>query len=249
MVRGGYDFNRNFGRLTDGGDDDGFISGGASLNQLFTFTGKSANPLGGSPTLPHNWIIEWPRFDGSSPRPRRTARLIDTRLDAPLGALQNEGKPTSTPPTPEEVRINALLKQLAQRNLRRGYHLSLPTGQALATALDIPPLTSEQITGGNSDAVNKALTDGGFIDRTPLWFYTLKEAELGGGKQLGPLGSRVVAETFIGVLLADPESYLVKQPDWNPSKRIPGTGGPLTLADGKRTIQTIGDLFEFAGVK
>lgn len=249
MVRGAYDYNRNFGRQKDAADSpDGNLRARATLDQLFEFTGKHKAPFRGAPTVPHNWIIEWQRFDGSSKLPGRTARLIDTRLDNPLGDLLNEGKELSATPTPEEERINKLLKQLAQRNLRRGYHLSLPTGQALATALDIKPLTAAEIRDGNSEDVNEALDKGGFAERTPLWFYTLKEAELEGGTRLGPLGSRVVAETIIGVLIADPESYLVKQPSWNPSKPILGVGGPVKLSDG-RSIQEIGDLLEFAGVK
>jgi hypothetical protein len=246
MVRDSYDFNRNFGRLKDGVEDDGFIIPRATLDLLFAFTGKSPNPFRGEKTLPHNWIIEWQRFDGSSAQSERTARLIDTHLDAPLGKLANEGDPAAS--THEQKRISDLLRQLAQRNLRRGYHLSLPTGQALATALDITPLTPAEILDGCADGVKAVLAKYGFDKRTPLWFYTLKEAERANGTRLGPLGSRVIAETFIGVLLSDPKSYLVKQPNWDPSKSIPGTGGPLKLK-GDRTIKTIGDLFEFAGVK
>ena len=77
----------------------------------------------------------------------------------------------------------------------------------------------------------------------------LKEAEVReGGERLGEVGSRLVAETFIGVLLNDPESYLAKDASWDPSKKTPGSGGPLKLSDG-RTIKKIGDLLEFAGVK
>lgn len=245
MIREFYDYNRNFGRKTEQEAPivPGFVRPNASLNLLFLFTGKNANPFAGlADTLPHNWIIEWPRFDGSTELSLRTTRKIDTHIEAPLGTLLNEGAGAAPP-------VDVLLKQLARRNLRRGYLLALPTGQALATALDIPPLTAAEIGAGNKPAVDAALQAGGFLERTPLWFYTLKEAELlEGGERLGPLASRVVAETLIGALLADPESYLVKKPDWNPSQGIIGTGGPLKLRSG-RTIQKIADLLEFAGVK
>ena len=53
------------------------------------------------------------------------------------------------------------------------------------------------------------LTDGGFETATPLWYYVLKEAEvLANGNSLGPVGSRIVAETLIGQLRADPQSFL-----------------------------------------
>jgi hypothetical protein len=33
---------------------------------------------------------------------------------------------------------------------------------------------------------------------------------------LGPVGGRIVAEVFIGLLLHDPQSYLVAQPNFQP---------------------------------
>lgn len=158
--------------------------------------------------------------------------------------LANEGNP----PPPLDARINELLKHLARRNLRRGYQPSLPTGQALARVSGAQPLSADELRQGNGDALNQALEEGGFLERTPLWFYILKEAEVReGGERLGELGSRIVAETIIGVLLADPESYLSRNPDWNPSQPTPEAGGPLQLPDG-RNIETISDLLRFSGV-
>jgi hypothetical protein len=34
--------------------------------------------------------------------------------------------------------------------------------------------------------------------------------------QLGPVGGRIVAEVFFGLLFADSGSYLSKKPDWQP---------------------------------
>jgi hypothetical protein len=249
LIRNGYDHNRNFGAKPDG-SRPGFVAGGASLVNFFQFTGKSSRPfvdpaqtLPQTQTLPHNWIIEWDRFDGSSPGAGRVARKIDTNLSATLGDLPNEGN------APADAPFKELLKQLARRNLRRGYQLSLPTGQAVARALGVQPLSRDELGRNSNDKTRQALEQGGLFERTPLWFYVLKEAEVReGGERLGEVGSRLVAETFVGVLLADPESYLAKDPSWDPSKRTPGSGGPLRLADG-RTIGKIGDLFEFAGVK
>ena len=51
--------------------------------------------------------------------------------------------------------------------------------------------------------MTQALREGGFLERTPLWYYMLKEAEVRGvATRLGDLGSRIVAETVIGVLFA-----------------------------------------------
>jgi Animal haem peroxidase len=255
MIRNGYDYNRNFGRKPD--DTPGFIIPTASLNLLFRFTGKSPNPFNGTTqVLPHNWIIEWDRFDGKSPHeenpgspviPARVARKIDTHIAPTLGIMPNEGE-AQPPDPPFEERVKTLLKHLARRNLRRGYQLSLPTGQAVARALEVSALSHEELSLNNSPAMTGALQDGGFLDRTPLWFYILKEAEVReNGQHLGEVGSRIVAETILGVMFADSESYLKRWPQWDPSQPTPGAGGPLKLSDG-RTIQTIDDLLRFAGV-
>lgn len=261
MIRNAYDYNRNFGRKPEGGP--GFIIPSASLNLLFLFTGKSRtpfNPAGATPppqVLPHNWIIEWDRFDGTSPvpendpplpdgtkQPARLAHKIDTHLSPRLARMSNEVA------DPEALdRVSLLLQHLARRNLRRGYQLSLPTGQAMARAVGATPMTREELGQDNSAEMNQAMNEGGFFDRTPLWLYILKEAEVREkGQRLGEVGSRVVAETFIGVLLADPESYLAQNRGWDPSQPVPWAGGgPLKLPNG-RTITTISDLFRFAGV-
>jgi len=57
-----------------------------------------------------------------------------------------------------------------------------------------------------------------FVKSTPLWYYVLKEAEiLEDGRHLGPVGGRIVAEVFIGLLRSDPEGFLIRQPDFTPS--------------------------------
>ena len=52
----------------------------------------------------------------------------------------------------------------------------------------------------------------------------MKEAELReDGLRLGPVGGRIVAEVFIGLLQLDPDSYLTLQPNWVPT--LPTHGG------------------------
>jgi hypothetical protein len=64
----------------------------------------------------------------------------------------------------------------------------------------------------------------GFKGPAPLWFYVLKEAEvLHDGEQLGPVGATIVGETILGVLDADPKSYLSQEPSWKPT--LPAAGG------------------------
>jgi hypothetical protein len=137
--------------------------------------------------------------------------------------------------------IRTLLKRLTARNLLRGYQLSIPTGQSVAAALGVPPLSATELQQGNGDELNAALTDGGFLEATPLWYYILKESEVrANGNTLGEVGSRIVCETMIGSLHHDPKSYLNWRDGWDPSQ-----GVKLPSGD---PIVTIADLFQFAGI-
>lgn len=228
MVRGVYDFNRNFQS--------------ASFNQLFAFTGNASGGIGNPDnrgpfkTLPFIWIIEWERFidkETASQRQIRSARKIDTHLAFPLSQMLNEGNSETN------GSIKELLKHLAKRNLLRGYLLSIPTGQGLATAMGVDKLTPEELKQDNSQKMNEALAP--FVERTPAWYYLLKEAEVRAkGDSLGELGSRIVAETILGLILNDPNSYIKQQNGWEPSKGV--------KLPNDKPILTIGDLLKFAGV-
>lgn len=242
MVRAAYDHNRNFGR-------PGVVIPNASFDLLFAFTGKGftrdqadptkviPNPfLGQTNVLPFNWIIEWDRFvNKGSFFPDHFARKIDTRLAPPLKDMVNEGNSAPT------LDIQTILKRLARRNLLRGYLLNIPTGQSVAQAMGVAPLSSDELRLGNSASLNQVLDENGFIERTPLWFYVLKEAEVrANGNSLGELGSRIVCETIIGQLLNDPESYLNQEGGWEPSMGVKLSNGD--------PIVTIGDFIRFAGI-
>ena len=84
--------------------------------------------------------------DKKNPQRNRFARKIDTLIAPPLTKLFNEGTNNQL-----SEAINAMLKQLAQRNLIRGYLLSLPTGQAVAAKLGVPVLTRDELENGSSD--------------------------------------------------------------------------------------------------
>ena len=59
------------------------------------------------------------------------------------------------------------------------------------------------------------------------------------GLQLGPVGGRIVAEVLLGLLEADPESYLRKDPGWRPE--LPrGHDHSFTMADLVRFAQDDG---------
>ena len=64
---------------------------------------------------------------------------------------------------------------------------------------------------------------------------TVKDSGLTGadadavGVRLGPVGGRIVAETLIGLLLNDSQSYLSHDPNWMPT--IPMEKDDLRMAD------------------
>ncbi len=251
MIRPRYDFNRNFGR-------SGHLQASASLEDLFKFTGGGG---GARPKLPHNWIIEWDRFFGEQEADEmHRARKIDAGLALPLSAMTNQladlDLSPGLPPARQDE-MKAIFVHLAKRNLLRGYLLSLPTGQCVAREMraagivGVQELTADQLEGTEDD-LNQLLARAGFLERTPLWYYLLKEAEIivdpdatpgkqAGGNKLGPIGSRIVAETIIGLLRSDPDSYLNQAPAFHPGHSqdglFPGNGSPAIM-----------DLLRVAGV-
>lgn len=179
------------------------------LNLFFEFS-KVSGDLGGSPTLPTDWTVDWKRMFDFSEQPGGTrhpqlnfARLIDTNL---ANGLQN---------LPEFANAQeAHLQSLASRNLLRGRLLSLPTGQDVAAKLGVATLTPAEVASGQHGPLIQA---SGFDNQTPLWFYILKEAEVKqGGQRLGEVGSRLVVETFHG-LVAGSDHSILKQAGWKPS--------------------------------
>jgi hypothetical protein len=175
-------------------------------------------------------FVAWERFFlvGDETR-RQLSKRIDTRLSSALFGL-----PGGTPGNPTTGGAGTLAnpESLAQRNLLRGLALRLPSGQAMAKRLGIKPLTPEQLSALKPLGV-------GFEHSTPPWYYILRESELepgNEGRRLGPVGARIVAEVFIGVLQGDRHSFLNAAPNWRPE---------LANAQGEFFI---GDLLKFAGV-
>jgi hypothetical protein len=154
--------------------------------------------LNGFRRLPPQWAVEWKfLFDlpgaGTEPQP---SLAIDTSLAGPLADLPRSI--ASDPP-----------HSLAERNLQRGLRLALPSGTSVARAMGMTPLSANELGIGDLDPA--------LAEHPPLWFYVLKEAELlEGGRMLGPVGGRIVAEVLLGLLAHDPLSYLSVEPNWRP---------------------------------
>ena len=214
MIRASYDWNSNFN----------IAKGNAGFDEFFRFTGGGG--MVGLPTLPQNWIADWSQMaEAATAKPGGFARPIDIFLAPPLLSMRNE--------------IGPLMKHLARRNLRRGYLLSLPHGQALAAALGLPSLTPGEVETGLTGSALTVFRDAGFSSKTPLWFYILQEAkQKAQGERLGPLGARLVAETIIGLMVVDPKSFLNVAGGWTPA-------AGRKLANGQE-IRTLADMLRFA---
>lgn len=226
MVRDSYEWN--FFNSSDS-------FGPTPLLDLFTRGGFSGD-LDGFPRLESKWVIDWRRFFDfreagllpDSPAVNR-AKSIDTNFNFQLNTV-----PFYPHPSQEAFR------PLTVRNLVRGFTLGLPTGQEIAAAVGVQVIPPDRLAAG---AHAKILASYGFHEQTPLWYYILKEAELpedegygGGGRRLGLVGSRIVAETIVGVIMQS--DYSILKDDWTPKL-------------GERKAQNIfdmTDLLKFTGI-
>jgi len=228
MARPSYDWNRFFGR-------NGDILPEASFQLLFAFTGSGG--LGGNPTLPSNWPADWSRLaDDNPPFDDRFTRKIDTHLAPAL--LKMDNAPNG---------MHARMKNLAERNLRRGLLLNIPSAQACLAGfknigINLQELTRAELEAGPGGEI---LKQSGLIDQVPLWYYVLREAEVQrDGKSLGSLGSRIVAETLVGLTVCDPDSY------WNTKGSGPdGLWHPMdNVKPNNEVINSFAKLLKASGV-
>ena|GEM_PF-295608 len=140
---------------------------------------------------------------------------------------------------------------LASRNLLRGEQLGLASGQDIARAMGAPVLRDDQILVGK--AIPPTVNPDGTVTRdytqltnispdfagdTPLWTYIFAEAmnqafnisdgDIQGTQvrpmTLGPVGGRIVAEVFAGMLETDRTSVLF-QPGFTPNPLFTAASG------------------------
>jgi Animal haem peroxidase len=174
----------------------------------------------GACPIPQEQAIDWRYFfpldDAHPPQPTRRidARLVHPLIDLPAFVVGETEIPEH--------------RSLAVRDLLRGHALDLPSGEAVARAMGVVPLTEDE----------RGLKEPDWRGETPLWYYLLKESEVrAGGERLGDVGGRIVAEVLISLIDADRRSYRSMEPAWQPA--LPGAqAGTFTIVD----------LLRFAGV-
>ena len=151
-------------------------------------------------------FIDWQTFFDFGDGRSRPNKKIDTTLSTVLFELLGQPPATAT--------------SLATRNLLRSLTMKVPSGQRVARAMKLPEL-------GPGDLAD--LKDLSLHQRTPLWFYILREAAvMADGEHLGPVGGRIVTEVIVGLIQGDRLSYLSQDPDWTPTY---GSGDDFSMVD------------------
>lgn len=184
--------------------DGAFRYGHGQIRQRYSLQ-SAAQPVQLFPDLlgfrpvPPLHVVDWSlMFDRSGRPAAQRARKMDGRL---VGALIKLPIAVTG-----ECEIDAY-HSLATRDLQRGQGVGLPSGEAVARKLGEAPLSPDEIGLGRMS----------WRDETPLWYYVLREADVhGGGHRLGPVGGRIICETLVGLLDADPTSARHAPEEWQP---------------------------------
>ncbi|MDA7426002.1 peroxidase family protein [Thalassococcus lentus] len=139
-------------------------------------------------------------FDiGGETAPR--ARPVGTKVASPLFELPFISGPIEFPGVTLE---NQLARRLPLRNvLRDRLALELASGQQVAQHLGLNPLPVPEVLAKHN------------IEKTPLWFYTLEEADASGQQKLDGVGGTIVAWVLLRLLRLDKTSVL-HQPGFEP---------------------------------
>jgi len=203
------------------------------------FNGTAADLHGGRPiTAGH--VIFWPNFlpvDGQPSTGQFGTGQPVANIGRKVDPLVSSG--LFTLPIPGAEPAGSVI--LVLRNLQRSLEYGLPSGQAVAKRLNqnlpknlqIHVLSNVEIENATPDASGvKHLVNSGvgilsgpaYNGEVPLWLYVVAEARIvNNGAKLGPVGSRIVAETIGGLLAGDSRSYYRR--GWKP------TGGDFRAQD------------------
>lgn len=190
-------------------------------------------------------IVDWRTF--FTQEARNQSLRIDTFLAKALFRLPPDVVKLFTQSAPTGTLV------LPARTLIRGSRTGLPSGQQICKELKWAPV--EILRKDFENGVHYDLLKWhGFVTKTPLWYYLLHEAWVAGsnlppesppkrqfGFTLGPLGSRIVAEVFFGVLMADRDSFFFEQRDWSPpTPEVEGLSNVTSMMALVRFVETVG---------
>jgi hypothetical protein len=153
--------------------------------------------------VPREFALDWTLFfDAHGATTAQRSKKINGKLVRPLIEL-----PVAVTGECEIEDYHSL----AVRDLQRGQGVGLPSGESVARHMGIAPLTAEQI----------GIASTGWRGETPLWYYILREADAcAGGKLLGPVGGRIVADVLVGLIDADATSFRHNSEGWKARKTL-----------------------------
>jgi hypothetical protein len=241
MVQDGYSLNRHLG--------------GVDSSEIVRMTKRGG---GITSQLPADYVIDWQRFFGSGAI--NHAAVIDTFISEMLYDLPKQ--------TEEAFRFQISLAAhfrvesefvlggkmrpvLPELTLKRGSKIGLPSGEEFATKFKYDALDAAQLFPGRSEFFKSDLNE-----RTPLWYYLLREAAIEPNSEspvppsrlqqqkLGTVGSRIVAETLYQLLKADAESIANRGQGWQPPLFKFGVAGTEwcinSLAELSRFVEAAG---------
>jgi hypothetical protein len=221
MIRNSYNWNIVFNN-----DNPAFP---ASLIELTKFTGRCGLRISEdfpvNKNLPSEWLINWNWFYRTTSENQgqkfNFALEINTKIARQLGFLPAPGAGCNFP----EMLIFKRESSLAAFDLYRTRALNLPTGQEVAKTIlgaEERILKPEQIANLLPASLKYA-----FSKETPLWFYLLAEAEVEErGQNLGEVGSRIIAETFVELIKLSEFSIL---DDFQPIPDFSGDNGEFGM--------------------
>lgn len=184
-----------------------------------TFGDEDPEDLSGNQRASRRFI-GWQTFFDFEDGEVKPNKRIDTKMSTPLFQL-----PIFSIPTARGEDLGPT--SLASRNLLRHITWEIPSGQAIAREMGVDPLSAADLSDLSSLGADLDTS-------TPLFFYLLREADvMADGLHLGPIGGRMVAEVFLGILEADPNSYRNVADNWRPTlpQRNGSTGDDFTMVD------------------
>lgn len=154
-----------------------------------------------SQSIPSRLAVDWSHFfeiNGSSPQ---ASKLIDTKITPAFLNL-----PLIDDPRPAR-------RSVAVRFFLQAKRAGLPSGEAVAQALGEPSRLPR------TTALRKL-----GLDKTPLLYYVLAEAEhqykASEEDRLGPVAGQLLANTVVRLLRRDPQSFLNAHPDFSPASEF-----------------------------
>jgi hypothetical protein len=177
----------------------------------------------GKGALKEELAVDWLRFTSFQ---FQAADFIDTYLASFLSKLTDASiHPFVNSPMPHEPHM------LALRTLCRGARTGLPTGQQMRVAVAPNAILRAPLETEPALKKLKLLKELGFESETPLWYYTLLEAEINeNGRRLGIVGSRIVAEVIEACLQHDLKSFFYRpRGEWEDKTWTDENGAPHTI--------------------